>query len=125
MNYLLDTHTLIWTLMDSPELKPQCRDILASAQTVIFVSMASLWELQIKESIGKITLPPHFLSTVSQAGFEILNLQIKHLETLSKLPMHHRDPFDRILIAQATHEALTLMTRDSDILKYDINCFKV
>lgn len=125
MRYLLDTHVLLWAVTDSPELGHEARQKIASDDHVIFLSMASLWELQIKESIGKIILPKDFFSGMSESGFEILNISVEHLQALRRLPLLHRDPFDRMLVAQARHEEAILMTRDVDVMKYDVNFLKV
>ena len=120
MRYLLDTHALLWALGEPTALSPQTRDIIADPTNLIFVSVASLWECAIKASIGKLDLPDDFFDAINETGYEVLPIQIAHLTRYRSLPMHHRDPFDRILVAQAQAEALTLITRDPEIAKYQI-----
>ena len=120
MKLLLDTHTLFWAVSKPKKLSEDARAAIASEENVVFVSLASLWEIQIKESIGKLDLPPGFFKGLIPAGFEILAISLPHIETLRGLPLHHRDPFDRMLIAQAKSEQLTLATRDEEIAKYDV-----
>jgi PIN domain nuclease of toxin-antitoxin system len=120
MRYLLDTHALLWALGEPGALAPAARDTIASPTNLIFVSTASLWECAIKASIGKLALPEDFFDAISGTGYEVLQIRIPHLNVYRSLPMHHRDPFDRILVAQAKAEALTLITRDPEIAKYDI-----
>jgi PIN domain nuclease of toxin-antitoxin system len=79
-----------------------------------------LWELRIKESLHKIKLPKAFFSSLEPAGYELLPVAIPHVEALGKLPMHHRDPFDRMLVAQALTENLILVTRDKELLRYPV-----
>jgi PIN domain nuclease of toxin-antitoxin system len=120
MRYLLDTHALLWALGEPTALSPQAGDIIADPSNLIFVSVASLWECAIKASIGKLDLPDDFFDAINETGYEVLPIQITHLTRYRSLPMHHRDPFDRILVAQAQAEALTLITRDPEIAKYQI-----
>jgi PIN domain nuclease of toxin-antitoxin system len=124
MQILLDTHVLIWALSDPKKLSPKARSQIESPENLIYVSVASLWELQIKESINKVSLPKDFFQKMEPFGFEILPIKLSHLQYLRKLPLHHRDPFDRMLIAQANCEALTLMTVDQEIFKYKVKIFE-
>lgn len=121
MAYLLDTHSLLWALGKPDALSDSARTAIGDANNVIHVSIASLWECAIKASIGKLELPKDFFDAVTTAGFEELRIRISHLKVYGVLPMHHRDPFDRMLVAQATAESLTLISRDSKIAKYGVN----
>jgi PIN domain nuclease of toxin-antitoxin system len=121
MRYLLDTHALLWALGDPGILSQAARDAIAYPANLIFVSSASLWECAIKASIGKLDLPDDFFDLIPETGYEVIPIRTAHLNTYRSLPMHHRDPFDRILVAQAQAEALTLITRDPDIAKYDVS----
>ncbi|OGQ08050.1 MAG: twitching motility protein PilT [Deltaproteobacteria bacterium RIFCSPLOWO2_12_FULL_40_28] len=121
MKLLLDTHVLLWALSSKHDLSTLVREALESDSNVIFVSLASLWELKIKEGLGKVHLPKNFYSSLEPAGYELLPIQLGHIEGIGKLPPHHRDPFDRLLIAQAKAEQLLLATRDENIKKYDVN----
>ncbi len=120
MRLLLDTHCLLWTLGMPERLHPDARQALASENSIVYVSMASLWECAIKTTIGKLKLPKEFFAHCPPPGFELLHIEPPHVILYTQLPLHHRDPFDRILIAQAKHEQLILMTRDTEILQYDV-----
>lgn len=120
--FLLDTHILLWFLNDDPKLSLEVKEILNSKQA-IFISIASFWEMAIKESIGKLTLPKPITSVVSDCkklGFFILPIEPEHLALLKSLPAIHRDPFDRLLICQAKSEDMILITEDENILRYQI-----
>jgi PIN domain nuclease of toxin-antitoxin system len=120
MRYLVDTHALLWALSEPRALSAAARDAIADPANLIIVSSASLWECAIKASIGKLEVPEDFFDSVPEAGYEVLPIRISHLNASRTLPMHHRDPFDRILVAQARAEALVLISRDPEITKYDI-----
>jgi PIN domain nuclease of toxin-antitoxin system len=120
MRYLVDTHALLWALSEPRALSAAARDAIADPANLIIVSSASLWECAIKASIGKLEVPEDFFDSVPEAGYEVLPIRISHLNAYRTLPMHHRDPFDRILVAQARAEALVLISRDPEIAKYDI-----
>ena len=120
MRFLVDTHALLWALGEPSALSPAARDAIADPSNLIVVSSASLWECAIKASIGKLDLPEDFFDSIPEAGYEVMPIRISHLNVYRTLPMHHRDPFDRMLVAQARAEALTLISRDLDIAKYDI-----
>lgn len=119
MRYLLDTHTLLWARTAPDVLSADALAVLESADSALYLSVASLWECAIKSSIGKLDVPDEFYRTVA-ADYEILGIEVSHVEACAKLPMHHRDPFDRMLVAQARLGGLTLLTRDRDIAKYDV-----
>ena len=118
MRILLDTHILIWMINDSPNLTIEHRNQIKNAEAV-FVSLVSLWECIIKINIGKLTLDMQkLLDSLEGYGLEILPLRMHHLQTLMSLPLKHRDPFDRMLIAQAKSEPLILLTEDKHIQGY-------
>jgi PIN domain nuclease of toxin-antitoxin system len=125
MAYLLDTHTLIWFLENDPRLPPTTRTEIETTQT-IFVSIVSLWEIAIKANIGKLnlsfpfsTIAPNLITT----GITELPITFRDLEIYLSLPLHHRDPFDRILIAQAMNHSLSFISRDIQIDAYQIQRF--
>ena len=120
MRFLVDTHALLWALGAPSALSPAARDAIANPSNLIMVSNASLWECAIKASIGKLDLPDDFFDSVPEAGYEVMPIRISHLNVYRTLPMHHRDPFDRMLVAQARAEALTLISRDPEIAEYDV-----
>ena len=119
MRYLLDTHTLLWARAAPDLLSADALAVLESADNALYLSIASLWECAIKSSIGKLDVPDDFYRTVA-GDYEILGIDVSHVEACANLPMHHRDPFDRMLVAQARLGDLTLVTRDQDIAKYDV-----
>jgi len=119
MRCLVDTHALLWALGEPSALSSTAREALADPANVVVVSSASLWECAIKASIGKLDLPEDFFGSIPELGYEVLPIRISHLNVYRTLPMHHRDPFDRMLVAQAKAEALTLISRDPEIAKYD------
>ena len=120
MRVLLDTHTLIWGLCEPDRLNVKTKELLTNIDNIIFVSIASLWELQIKKSLNKITLPDNFTSQLQENGYELLNITHEHISKLDTIPMIHRDPFDRMLISQCTYENIPLVTKDTEIIKYNI-----
>lgn len=120
MRYLLDTHSLLWALGAPGVLSRPARDVLAAPANSIFVSSASLWECAIKASIGKLDLPDDFFAAIPETGYEVLPIRLSHRNEYRALPLHHRDPFDRMFVAQARAEALTLITRDPEIAKYEV-----
>ena len=119
MRYLLDTHVLLWARATPDLLSADARAILESTDNALYISVASLWECAIKSSIGKLDVPDDFYSTVAD-DYEMLGIEVGHVEASANLPMHHRDPFDRMLVAQAQFGGLTLVTRDEDIAKYEV-----
>ena len=120
MKVLLDTHVLVWWLMDARELGKEARAAIGTPTNVIFVSAVSVWELRIKEALGKVKLPPDFAEVLGAQPFEPLAMTMAHAHALRQLPMHHRDPFDRMLICQARSDGLTLLTHDEVMGQYDV-----
>ena len=121
MNVLLDTHVLLWWLDDSRALSAKARKLIASTDNTVFVSAASVWELRIKEALGKVDLPKQFEEVLNAQPFEQLAISLAHAHAVRSLPPHHRDPFDRLLIAQARTESLTFMTHDDIVKSYDVD----
>ena len=118
MRLLLDTNVLLWTLTGSPRIN-NVKDLILSVDTEIFVSTASWWEIAIKTSIGKLDADVQMLRAASgQSGFLELPVLGVHTETLAKLPMLHRDPFDRLIVSQAITEPMRLLTSDSELEAY-------
>jgi len=117
MKLLLDTHIFLWFIVGSPHLTAEDRALIEDERNRKFISVASLWEIAIKSSIGKLTLSAPFDQLIPQQlslnGFELLPIDIPHLATVATLPFHHRDPFDRLLIAQAVTEKMPVVSSDS------------
>ena len=118
--FLLDTHTLLWWLNDSPQLGARCRQMISNDRNQVFVSAATTWEISIKMAIGKLRAPEDMDSVVEDEGFSKLPISLYHGQLAGSLPAHHRDPFDRMLIAQAQAEGLVLITADENISLYNL-----
>jgi len=123
MRYLLDTHILLWWLLDTDDLSPGVKDLI-DTETEVYVSAATIWEVAIKHSLGKLGAPTNFDTYVSGAGLTELPIQGYHGIEAAHLPLHHRDPFDRMLIAQARLDGLTLITHDKTIRLYDVAVYQ-
>jgi PIN domain nuclease of toxin-antitoxin system len=118
MRLLLDTHILLWWMDDSERLPDRVRDIIERAETV-FVSAVSAWEMAIKSSIGKLRSPDDLHEVLQANRLLELPVTIVHALAAARLPRHHGDPFDRMLVAQAAVESLTLLTSDAILGRYD------
>lgn len=119
MRLLLDTHALLWWLADEG-LATQARDAIADPATVVMVSAVSAWEISIKKALGKLDAPDDLEHQVQAGGFLPLPISIAHGIAAGQLVRHHEDPFDRMLIAQARVEGLTILTRDKRFADYDV-----
>jgi len=116
---LLDTHVVLWWLTDDPTLSDEIKSML-DHEPDAYVSSATLWEVAIKQAIGKLAEAADLPEWIRDAGFRPLPIDFEHAIAAGRLPMIHRDPFDRMLIAQARCEGLTLVTRDPNIHKYEV-----
>jgi PIN domain nuclease of toxin-antitoxin system len=116
---LLDTHIFLWWRGEPSRLTSTVRSRIATAD-LVFVSVASAWEAAIKRSLGRLDLPDTMEAGVLASGFEKLLISFSHAERAAALPPHHRDPFDRMLVAQAQAEGLTLVTGDRRLKPYDV-----
>lgn len=123
MTLLLDTHVFLWWRLNDPRLQAVRRTV-ATAPSVL-VSSASAWEVSIKEALGKLRLADSFESMVSDSGFTGLVVTFAHAQRLSTLPRHHRDPFDRMLVAQALVEGATIVTHDPQFEHYEVPILRV
>lgn len=119
---LLDTHVLIWWLANDMELGPEAKAMIAEPRNVIAVSAASTWEISIKRALGKLVVPENMDAIVEDEGFIKLPISLFHGEQAGSLPAYHRDPFDRMLIAQAQAEGLEIVTSDAKFAQYGIKC---
>jgi PIN domain nuclease of toxin-antitoxin system len=122
MRLLLDSHTVIWFIEGNPQLGPIARSLIEDSGNEKWMSLASVWEIAIKLHIGKLSLGvslPTYLSTqVAANGIQLLPISLPHILHTLQLPLHHRDPFDRLLIAQSLHESMPLVSADSVIDSY-------
>ena len=124
MRLLLDTNALIWTLRNDPTLNSQARESIHDQSNEVFVSVASVWEISIKRSTGKLDAPDDLVSQIEGTRFVRLPITFEHADRAGRLPLHHRDPFDRMLVAQAQVEDLVMVTRDRDIARYEVETLR-
>ena len=114
---LLDTHVLLWFLQDSPHLPADLAHSIEQAP-VVTVSVASLWEIAIKQGLGRLSVPADFLDTVRLSGLTVLPITAEHAMAAGRLPWLHRDPFDRMLVAVSQVDRLALVSADPQVLSY-------
>ncbi len=119
MSLLLDTHVVLWWLAGDP-LEESAAERIADPATLVYVSAASVWEVALKRALGKVRLDGSLGEAVTAAGFEPLRITLEHAERAGSLPDHHRDPFDRMLVAQAQLEDLVVVTRDRRLAAYAV-----
>jgi PIN domain nuclease of toxin-antitoxin system len=117
---LLDTHALLWSVGDEDLLPPAVHDVLSAGVVPAYVSAASIWEIAIKRASGKLNAPEDLMDKVAAARFIELGITFKHGLLAGALPPHHNDPFDRMIVAQAQSEGMTVVTRDERIAAYDV-----
>jgi PIN domain nuclease of toxin-antitoxin system len=124
MNALLDTHTFLWWITDNAELSPRAREVVGDGENILFLSAASGWEITIKAKLGRLQLPDNperfVFEHMSQNAITGLPIQLSHALHVYTLPDHHRDPFDRVLIAQSQLEKLPIVTKDPQISHYSV-----
>lgn len=128
MNLLLDTHIALWAITDSPKLSQKARELIESPKTTIWISVASLWEIAIKYSLGRGDMPISSQQAISyfrESGYRFFAVEAEHAVAVEELPSHHQDPFDRILVAQALIEPMRLMTYDSLVALYSDTIIKI
>ena len=125
MNFLLDSHVLLWWLEDNPRIGPPVRGPISDPGNRVYVSAASVWEIGIKQALGKLSVPGSILELLQDEGFEELPMTARHAEAAANLPPIHRDPFDRMLVAQTRLEGLTLVTHDIAIQAYKVDVLTV
>lgn len=128
MNLLLDTHVALWAITDSPRLSPKARQLLTAPRTTVWVSVASLWEIAIKHSLGRGDMPvsaQDALRYFEASGYRVLAIEAEHAVAVASLPPHHQDPFDRLLVAQALTEPMCLMTHDANVAAYSDTILKI
>ncbi|MGO8896939.1 MAG: type II toxin-antitoxin system VapC family toxin [Isosphaeraceae bacterium] len=125
MNLLLDTHAWLWFVLGNTQLSASARNHILDPASVNFISPASYWEISIKISLGRYTLNANYKQFMRQAivgnGFRFLHISPRHTEQVSTLPLHHRDPFDRLLIAQAMVEGMAIVSNDGNFAPYGVH----
>lgn len=122
MEYLLDTHSFLWFINGDEQLSSKAKTVITDPEAIKYISIASFWEIAIKLNLGKLHLEmtyPDLREQVIINGFEILPITFEHTTTLATLELHHRDPFDRIIISQAQSENLILVSKDENFSKYN------
>lgn len=124
MRVLLDTHVLLWTLAEPERIGADAAEAFRIRVTATVVSAASLWEIAIKRAAGKLTAPDDLPDRLRALGHEILPIRPEHAWRAGALPMHHRDPFDRMLVAQAQAEDLVLVTHDGRLADYELRILR-
>ena len=120
MRLLLDAHAALWWLSDEERLGDDAARQLSDATNQILLSAAIVWEVAVKRSLGKLAAPPDFASALLAGGARALAVTIDHAAAVERLPWHHRDPFDRILVAQAEIEQATVVSRDERLASYGV-----
>ena len=123
MSYLADTHVLLWAAREPERISAKARALLEDASEPVFFSMASIWEIAIKQSLGKLRLDAtlrEFVQAQVRNGFSLLSIEVQHVARIAELPWPHRDPFDRLLVAQALESNLEIITADSAFELYPV-----
>lgn len=120
MNLLLDTHVLLWWLDNPGQLSEAAREAIACSTNVVYVSAVSAWEMVIKKALGKLDAPENLGEVLRECHFTPLPITVAHALAVQALPILHRDPFDRMLVAQALAEGMTIVTRDPQVLRYNV-----
>ncbi|MDB5101766.1 MAG: hypothetical protein JWM80_6187 [Cyanobacteria bacterium RYN_339] len=124
MRLLLDTHALLWALGDVAQLHPAAAEAIADGRNAVYVSAASVWEAGIKRALGKLEAPEDLVGAIERCQFRSLPITPAHAWQAAALPLLHQDPFDRMLVAQAQVEGLTLVSRDERVRAYDVATFE-
>ena len=122
MKLLLDTHALLWWLDDPALLSQEAKQRISEGKNEVYVSAAVIWEMVFKKALGKLNFPDKIGEVLLANNFNPLPITMAHVLALQTLPEHHKDPFDRMLVAQAAHEGLTVVTRDEMVRSYSIPC---
>ncbi len=120
MKLLLDTHAALWWLADDERLRPEAARHLADAGNLILLSAAVVWEVAIKRSLGKLDAPDGFAAALASGGAQPLAVTVEHAAAVERLPWHHRDPFDRLLVAQAHSEGAAIVSGDPALRPYGV-----
>ena len=123
MRLLLDTHVFLWWLTDDPRLDADRRAAIADPDALVHVSAATIWEIAIKEAQGRIDVGEEFGEEIARSDFIELPISAGHALAAGRLPLHHADPFDRMLVAQARQEAMTLVSQDANLAAYEVDLF--
>jgi PIN domain nuclease of toxin-antitoxin system len=120
LNLLVDSHVAVWWLDAPTRLAPAARNAIAEGRNRVYLSVASIWEIGLEAARNKLRLPPDYVDLLQADGFGVLDIRRAHAERATALPPHHADPFDRMLLAQAEIEGLTMVTRDAALRAYGV-----
>lgn len=120
MNYLLDTHVVLWWLSDPKKIAKKAKQIIQDREQAIFISSVSFWEMAVKSSLGRLNIPRNMLNILLNDGFQTLPLEPEAALSIIDLPDFHKDPFDRMLVSQAKYHDMVFITRDKHIKKYPL-----
>ena len=121
MRFLLDTHALLWALSAPQQLPVSLRRAIQAAENDVYASLVSAWEIAIKAALGKLEFDVRSLERpLAATGIQLLDVNLQHVARVAELPQHHGDPFDRMLVAQAMCESMTLVSRDRELAKYGV-----
>jgi len=124
MRLLLDTHVLLWWMDDSADLQPKARNAIADSENLVYLSAVTVWEIVVKRALGKLDIPDNWKDILDNESFRRLPVTCEHALGLEKLPDLHRDPFDRLLLAQAITDDLVLVTHDETMLRYTVRTLR-
>jgi PIN domain nuclease of toxin-antitoxin system len=128
LNLLLDTQVALWAITDSPKLPPHARSLIQAPTSIVWVSAASVWEIAIKHALGRGDMPVSSQEAIDyfrESGYRFLAIEAEHAAAVEALPVHHQDPFDRLLVAQALVEPMRLMTHDPLVSRYSDTVIKI
>ncbi len=124
MNLLLDTHVLIWALENNPGISDSAREAIVDGENLVFASAVSVWEISVKKAMGKLHVPDNLIEEIQIHRFTPLKINLQHAHLAGGLPAIHKDPFDRMLIAQSILEKLTIVTRDQIMNQYNVTVLR-
>ena len=122
--FLIDTHVFLWWLEGSVKLGRELKELLSRPEVKVYLSVVSVWEMVIKNKIGRLKLPSDLKKYIEESGCVVLPVELNHAMEVGRLPWLHKDPFDRMLVAQAREEQLILVTKDIKIMKYDVEVWE-
>lgn len=125
MNILLDTNAFLWAIANPKKIPQHIADIIIDPSNTVYYSVVNVWEVSIKRALGKLNMPNNIEQEIKIHDFSELQIKTSHVSAVELLPPIHKDPFDRMLVAQAIIEKLTIVTGDKNILKYDIKTLEV